>query len=136
MTAQALSTSDFLPEDGHVPPVAQTLRAVALEVKDLALLTDRLQTLIGVALVFDGSTHADHMREFQAIDLLVQRLQGVAIFMQSLSDLVPLGWRLSVGEAAARVPLTDLARRLSGLPDPPSHTDANAGADDGYELFA
>jgi hypothetical protein len=120
---------DEAPAEG----VAQTLMAVALEVRDLARMSDRLQTLISTALVFDGSAHADHLREFQAIDLLVQRLHGVAIFVESLSELTPPGWRLNTGIAAAEVPLTDLARRLSGLSD--RSASAGAGADDGYELF-
>jgi hypothetical protein len=107
MASQAFSTPVTAAEDTHGPAVAQTLMAVALEIKDLARVSDRLQSLISTALVFDGSANADHVREFQAIDLLVQRLHGVAIFMEALSDLAPLSWRLSAGDAC----LTRFRRR-------------------------
>jgi hypothetical protein len=136
MTAPVLLTSDFTTEEIHATPVAQTLMAIALEVRDLAHLSDRLQTLISTALVLDGSTDADHLREFQAIDLIVQRLHGVAIFVERLSDLAPLSWRLNAADAALHVSLNDLARRLSSVSQPSSPVNANAGADDGYELFA
>ena len=136
MTVPPLLTPDLQTEEVHFTPLAQTLMAVALEVRDLAQLSDRLQVLISTALVFDGSAHADHLREFQAIDLIVQRLQGVAIFVESLSSLSPLGWRLNAAEAASQVSLTDLARRLSSLSAISAQTDANVGAADGYELFA
>lgn len=114
----------------HTPaPLARTLTAVAAEVADLAALSDQLQSLVSGALVADTATHADHLREFQAIDLLVQRLQGVSVFMAGLARAAPDDWRLDAASAAAEVALTDLARRLTGE----DHADTAPAGD--FELF-
>jgi len=99
-------------EDGR--PLSTTLSAVALEINDLARLSDRLQTLISGALAADSSANPEHLREFQAIDLLVQRLHGVGIFMDALAGSISEDWRVAAAAAAANVPLGDLARRLGG----------------------
>jgi len=93
-------------------PLSTTLSAVALEINDLAHLSDRLQTLISGALAADSSANPEHLREFQAIDLLVQRLHGVGIFMNALAGSIPEDWRVAAAAAASNVPLGDLARRL------------------------
>jgi hypothetical protein len=97
-------------------PVAETLSAVALEVNELAHLSDRLQTMISGALINDGATNDDHLREFQAIDLLVQRLHGVSTFVRALANATPVEWTVDAAGATADVVLSALAQRLSGLP--------------------
>jgi hypothetical protein len=118
-----MSSSAALPKGAHsadpdtvLPdrPLGDTLDAVASEVTDLALISDRLQALISVALIADGTSNSDHMREFQAIDLLVQRLHGVAVFLGALARDTPCEWRANAAAAATDVALTDLALRLTG----------------------
>jgi hypothetical protein len=97
-------------------PVAETLSAVALEVNELAHLSDRLQAMISGALINDGATNDDHLREFQAIDLLVQRLHGVSTFVTALANATPGEWKVDAAGATADVVLSALAQRLSGRP--------------------
>lgn len=99
---------------GGAQPVASLLAAVAVEVNDLARLSDSLQSLISSALVADCGTDIGHLREFQAIDLLVQRLQGVAAYVEELSRAAAADWRLDPASALARLTLADLARCLAG----------------------
>jgi hypothetical protein len=96
-------------------PLPTTLCAVAGEISELAQLSDRLQALISAALLADGSTDPDHIKEFQAIDLLVQSLHGVATFLGALADSTSTEWRVDAAAAASDVLLTDLARRLGGV---------------------
>jgi hypothetical protein len=78
--------------------------------------------VISAALVADSSAHPDHLRDFQAIDYLVQRLHGVAAFMDALAvSAAAQDWRVDAAAAAARLPLSDLANRLGG-----AHASAGA----------
>ena len=117
-------------------PVVDALVAVGREIAALAEVSDRLQGLISAALVADGSRNADHMREFQAIDLLVQRLQGVSIFVEAMASQASPEWRMDAVGAAAKVPLSDLARRLTGDIEGPCVLRSEPGVDDGeLDLF-
>jgi hypothetical protein len=121
----------------HAAPAAgsvvEVLQAMASELSQMAQVSDRLQLLISAALVADGAANAEHMREFQAIDLLVQRLHGTAIFTECLAAIASPDWRIDALAAAAAVPLSDLARRLGGESDAPARP---GHADDGdLELF-
>ncbi len=115
--------------------MSQTLTAVATEVTELAVLGDQLQILVSSALMSDGATHAAHMREFQAIDLLVQRLQGVSVFMHGLARATPADWRLDAAPMAAQVALADLGRRLTGEACTNDTLSRNAGSVGDCELF-
>jgi hypothetical protein len=129
------AVDDHTGAHGDAAPVSQTLLAVAQEIGDLARVSDRLQVLISEALIADGTTNADHLLEFQAIDLLVQRLHGVSSFLETLADLAPADWRLDSVAAASNVLLTALANRLSGQ-DGASDLGSEASGDDGeIELF-
>ena len=128
-----------LPRDSAADPIVDGLAAVGYEIASLAEVADRLQSLIGAALVADSRRNADHLREFQAIDLLVQRLQGVSVFVDALARQTSPYWRVDLTEAASGVALSDLARRLTGEEALPPLCDEDKGADEGdggdCELF-
>jgi hypothetical protein len=112
--------------------MTEILTAVASEVAELAVLSDRLQALISAALMAQGARDAEQMRQFQAIDLLVQRLHGVSVFIEGLRAVTPSAWQVDPSRAAAAVALSDLARRLAGIgPEPSSEADASGD----LELF-
>ncbi len=102
------------PSEAPNEPMVQVLEAIAGELAQMAQAGDRLQLLISAALVSDGRQNAEHLREFQSIDLLVQRLHGVAIFTGCLAAVTPGDWGIDAASAAVAVPLSDLARRLGG----------------------
>ncbi len=113
----------------------ETLRTVAAEVSHLADMSDRLQALISSALLADTTTNAGHLKEFQAIDLLVQRLHGVAIFISALAETTHPDWRVDAAAAAANIPLSDLARRLSGAAPTERAREDEPLSDGDLELF-
>jgi hypothetical protein len=94
--------------------VASTLAAVAQEMERLARIGDRIQDLISGALLADIATTPEHVRDIQAIDLLVQHLDGIATFLSGLSDRADPQWRVDAAGAVLNVPLQDLADKLSG----------------------
>jgi len=106
-------------------PVFVTLAAVAAELSELALMSDQLQEAASRALFEAGAAPVEGLREFQSLDLLGQRLRGVAGFLDELAKVAPRGWRLDVKRASAGVTLSDLARRLSS-----AEASAGEGCDD------
>jgi hypothetical protein len=130
----------FPGSSGPSPPLssvalALTLETTAREIADMARLSDRLQELISVALLSDATRDPGHVREFQAIDRLVQHLHGVALFVSALSDAVPETWRVDAERAAGEVPLHDLALRLAGVVGPDLRAAAPSDQGGDLELF-
>jgi hypothetical protein len=127
------TTSAALTDDGEDQPprLSATLRTMAAELQRLAEISDGLQPLVSAALVADGATNHDHVREFQAMDFLVQHLHGVSAFAAALADGAPDGWRLDAADAATCVSLTDLAKRLAGQ----AAADPKDEVEDDFELF-
>ena len=121
--------------DPKAEPIGHGLAAIGYEIASLAETGDRLQSMIGAALAADVARNADHMREFQAIDLLVQRLQGVSVFVDALTRQASPYWRVDLAEAAAGVPLSDLARRLTGQETLPPLGEAPRSDEGDFELF-
>jgi hypothetical protein len=118
-------------------PLFNTLLSVAVEVHSLAESANNLQTLICDTVVPGLVDNVAHQREIQAVDLLVQRLQGVAAFVGALAGLTPLDWHVDAASAAATVRLSDLADRLAAASLVTTATGRPDDADSGeLELFA
>jgi hypothetical protein len=94
--------------------VASTLATVAQEMERLARIGDHIQDLISGALLADIAATPEHVRDIQAIDLLVQHLRGIATFLSGLSDRAEPQWLVDTAGAALNVPLQDLADKLGG----------------------
>ncbi|HKR89582.1 MAG TPA: hypothetical protein VJS38_15520 [Phenylobacterium sp.] len=90
-------------------PLSRTLGACAGE---LAALADRCEALqAGLAPALQSGAAIE---EAQTLDLLTQSLAAVADYLHALSASLPAEWLVDPAPAAAIVPLTELARRLTG----------------------
>ncbi len=90
-------------------------RVMANAAKELRTLTDsahHMQTVVS-KLIATSSTGADEtIRDLQALDHITQSIEGLAHFLDALSEDTPAGWEYPDLAAADRVKLEDMARRL------------------------
>lgn len=100
-------------------PIAEPLRLAAIELAELAELSDRLQHVLGRLTAQFGPPDAGFITEAQAADLLSQRLMGMAAFLRAIAKAAPEGATADVHAAVMDLTLAEQARRLSG-PHPPS----------------
>jgi hypothetical protein len=99
--------------------LAGVLGAVGEELRDLGAALERLQAAFSPLLLQAAQDPAQH-RNAQALDLLTQRLQALAGFIQSLEAQIPPAWRLDLDAPLGQITLSDLAARLTGqLPADP-----------------
>ncbi|MGC9271338.1 hypothetical protein [Acidiphilium sp.] len=110
-------------------PLAELFGALEIELSELSVLSLGIQSVLGSALAQNDHDPSAH-QVAQSLDLITQRLDGLCGFLAKLNPQVPDTWHLDFGTATDGVTLSDLARRLQGLPADyhPSH----AGS---FELF-
>ena len=112
-------------------PLAEPLGLAAIELADLARLSDRLQSSVARLTADLGPPDSGFLTEVQAIDLLSQRLEGMAAFLRVLAASAPTHVMTDVHAAVMGLTLAEQARRLSGAPAQPAEP-----ADDGeLQLF-
>ena len=99
---------------------------LADEIGDLAQSADRLQLLFGQLLRDPPVRPDDAVERAQALDGLVQRLQGVEAFLNTLRAHPLENLARASAQAATRLSLTSQAHRFS-LPASADAADANAG---------
>ena len=105
-------------------PLSESLDLVAREVTDLVAVGDQLQDLISRLAVAAGRVDPASMMEAQAVDLLSQRLSGLANFLRALADAAPADVAADIDKALRVLTLTEQAQRLSvGAPDPADADD-------------
>jgi hypothetical protein len=90
-------------------PVADLLHRLSLEMGELSVMAETLQDLPARLGPLDPNT----IVLAQAIDLLSQRLDGLAAFSAAIAGTVPAGWHVDAQPAAALVKLSDLQHRLT-----------------------
>lgn len=109
-------------------PVADLLQRIAEELRDLSLVVDDLQSLVGRLVSASAIRDSDAMRELQNFDRLGQNLSGVASFAEALGAAAPGDWLLNPHPASRAVLLSDLAARLVSQPGrEPADNLAGAG---------
>ncbi len=94
------------------PSLHAVLHATALELGELALLTDDL-----------GGARVVSAEQWQALDLISQRLAGLGSFLHALVSELP-DCRPDLGGALATVRVGALVQRLLGQPE---HSDEASG---------
>jgi hypothetical protein len=115
MDSDILDTSD-----AKALPVAELLRRVALELRDLVQTVDGLQLLVGDLAPRGAGCDASVVKRLQDFDRLGQTLSGVADFSEALGSAAPDHWRLNPHPASRIVLLADLAARLASRERAPS----------------
>lgn len=94
--------------------LSDVLGAVTVELEELVVAGDRLQTLIGGLMTsVGGQIGAEMMAEAQMLDAMVQRLSAVSAFIGALRPALPSDWLVDPTSAAQGLPLNDSARRLA-----------------------
>lgn len=101
------------------------LANLASESGELAEAADGLQVLFGQLMAEPPRRPADALERAQALDGLVQRLQGLEVFLRGLSSRALYDFGGDAAEAASTLRLTSQARRFSP-----------AGAEAGAEALA
>jgi hypothetical protein len=114
--------------DPGMTPVADLLRRIAAELRDLAQTVDDLQQAVGG---LGAARDARAIRQLQNFDSLSQTIAGVADFTEALGEAAPERWRLNPHPASRVVRLSDLAARLVSRRRAPP--DASAAGE--LELF-
>jgi hypothetical protein len=112
-------------------PLAEPLGLAAIELADLARLSDRLQRSIARLTADLGPPDSGFLTEVQAVDLLSQRLDGMAAFLRVLAAAAPTNVTTDVHAAVMGLTLAEQARRLSG----PNAPQAEAGDCGELQLF-
>jgi hypothetical protein len=98
------------PHDSDDVRMADLIDRMAAEFLDLSSVAEALQ---GLPQRFEHFESGE-VELLQGMDLLSQRLQGLASFAQALATLVPRDWQLDVAPAAAVITLSDLQNRMAG----------------------
>ena len=113
-------------------PVADLLRRMGHELRDLTHTVERLQLAVG-RLVSGGVRDSDAVHELQHFDRLGQTLSAIADFAEALGGDAPAQWLLNPHSASRAVLLSDLAARLvSQLETTPVSNSCIAGE---FEVF-
>jgi hypothetical protein len=97
-------------------PLAEPLRLAAIELAELARLSDQVQRAIGRLTERRGAPDTEFLTGAQAADLLSQRLEGMAAFLRVIAASAPEDVTTDVYAAVMDLTLAEQARRLSGLP--------------------
>lgn len=110
-------------------PLSGPLRMAAEEIAELARMADELQRMIVRVTETNAPRDLQFMTEFQAADLLSQRLAGIAMFLNVIADSAPETAVADVDAAVLDLTLAEQARRLRGSraadtfapPEPEAH---------------
>jgi hypothetical protein len=114
-------------------PVADLLKHIAEEIRDVTQVVDDLQLLVARLVEVSAIRDGDVMRQLQNFDRLGQTLSGVANFSEALGLAAHADWSVNPQSAARAVHLSDLAARLvSRQEKAPATGSAGAGE---FEYF-
>ncbi len=108
-------------------PVSTVLERVGVELDNLALGVDDLQTMLSPLLSAAAQDSTHGMVQGQRLDAIGQTLASLATFLMGLSQTAASHHRVDAVPVAELLPLTDLADRLLGR-----HSLAEA---DDFEMF-
>ena len=113
MQAAAQSTVNntaFADEQGDLRSL---LSCLAQESSELAVAADGLQILFGLLMAEPPKRPSNALEQAQALDGLVQRLQGLEAFLSGMCSGALYDLRGEAADAAATLRLTSQARRFS-----------------------
>lgn len=101
------------------PPVApqllgQTLHRLAAELRALQAEARAVDAAIGQALLDGAPAPGAALASLQRIDLIVQSLGALGAYLAALPVQLPADPQIDINAPLGRIPLRDLARRLSG----------------------
>lgn len=104
-------------EREHWMPLRDILSTIGSECCELGECVDRLQHTLSPALVRLGLDERSH-QDLQSLDAISQRLAALTAYVRELGKLLPAELNVDVNSAVEMVSLSELQRRLRGLPAP------------------
>jgi hypothetical protein len=107
-----MTMSSFETPRSRTIPVADLLKHIAEELRDVTQVVDDLQLLVARLVAVSAIRDGDVIRELQNFDRLGQTLSGVANFAEALGVAAHADWSVNPHSAARAVHLSDLAARL------------------------
>lgn len=114
-------------------PLTNVLERVFIELRDLAETAEKLQDLPGKVALSANGIVVDFIEDAQSLDLLSQRLEAIATFLNALRNAVPQSLTVDPIPAASLLTLSDLARRLLDVNSSPDGREEPEPGD--FELF-
>lgn len=94
-------------------PLAEILNRVGAELRDVAILIERLEPLLENEDIANNVDAMEHMKLLQGIDLAVQKSRGLADFLESMSGEVDVEQLIDITTALNLITLSDLKKRLA-----------------------
>lgn len=94
-------------------PLNEILNRVGSECRDVAVLIERLEPMFSgekIASVMDAH---EQMNLLQGVDLAVQKAQGLADFLESISTQMDANHLVEIATALNLITLSDLKKRLA-----------------------
>ena len=107
-----MTMNSFETAKSRTVSVADLLRLIAEELRDVTQVVDDLQLLVARLVAVSAICDSVTMRELQNFDRLGQTLSGVANFAEALGRAADADWAVDPQSAARAVHLSDLAARL------------------------
>lgn len=103
--------------EAELVPSAEVLMGIGHELRTLAGGVDDIEELVSNLVVAGSFRGSASLYQLQSLDKLRQSLEGIADFLDVLSNVLPNS-RFDPSPAAGVVKLADLSRRLSLAADP------------------
>ncbi|MEW7007091.1 MULTISPECIES: hypothetical protein [unclassified Lentilitoribacter] len=116
-------------------PLTAILNRVGTELRDVAILIERLEPMLENEDVASNVDATEHMKLLQGIDLAVQKSRGLADFLESMSDEVDVEQLVDVTTALNLITLSDLKQRLSSPEKTMISADAYEKASGDLDFF-
>jgi hypothetical protein len=113
--------------------VAELLRRMAQELRQLTPVVDNLQSLVGRLVSANVLQDTGMAHQLQHFDSLGQTLSAIADFAEALGGDAPPEWLLDPHSASRAVLLSDLAARLVSHLESPSLPDPAVAGE--FEFF-
>lgn len=123
-------------KDGNLnEPLTEILSRVGTELKDVAVLIERLEPLIDSEEVANSVDSVEHMKLLQGVDLAVQKARGLADFVDSISGDLDAELLVDLTTALNLITLSDLKTRLSSSDQTVISADAYEKASGDLDFF-
>ena len=123
-------------KDGNLnESLTEILSRVGTELKDVAVLIERLEPLIDSEEVANSVDSMEHMKLLQGVDLAVQKARGLADFIESISSDVDAEHLIDLTTALNLITLSDLKKRLSSADQTVVSADAYEKASGDLDFF-
>lgn len=119
------------PDAGEDDPLFDVLGRVSAEIRDVAILIERLEPMLSTGRSTEFLQSPDHMRIMQGIDLAVQKTRGLATFLDTLGSQLDADQLIDITTALNLVTLADMKKRLRAAVDskPAGNASENPAGD-------